>query len=292
MGTTLHSEYGKLRSLFLKRAEDAFVSDDRIAEQWERLYYLDRPHFGQAVAEYVHFEKFFTEMGVEVHFFPPDDTVTMDSVYCRDASIATDFGMILCRMGKTDRFKEPESQKKVFQMKGIPILGEIESPGTLEGGDVAWLDESTLAVGHSYRTNVEGIRQLKELLEPRGVQVLVVELPHYKGANDVFHLMSIVSPIDKDLAVVYSPLMPINFRNELIKRGFELVEVPEEEFDTLGCNVLAVAPRKCLVVSGNPITHDRLTMAGCEIHEYTGKHISVMGGGGPTCLTRPLLRMH
>lgn len=292
MRTTHHSEYLRLRSLFLKRAEDAFISDDLIAKQSQELNFLDLPDFQKSVEEYASFEKIFSEMDVELHFFPSDDKVTMDSLYCRDASIATDFGIILCCMGKAARIHEPGSQKKTFQITGIPILGEIVSPGTLEGGDVAWIDESTLAVGHSYRTNAEGIRQLKRLLEPRGIRIMVVELPHYRGANDVFHLMSIISPIDKDLAVVYSPLMPIKFRNQLIEQGFELVEVPKEEFESLGCNVLALAPRKCMVVGGNPKTRDLLLHAGCEILEYKGEQISELGGGGPTCLTRPLLRMY
>lgn len=291
MRTTHHSEYGTLRSLFLKRAKDALFSDDLISEQWHKLNYQGRPVFNKAVAEYAYFESMLSDRDIELDFFPSEDKLTMDSMYCRDASIATDFGMILCNMGKADRVNEPGSQKKAYQLQGIPILGEIISPGTLEGGDVAWLNENTLAVGHSYRTNPEGIRQLKELLEPRGIQVLVVDLPHFKGPNDVFHLMSIISPVDKDLAVVYSPLMPIKFRNELQAMGYELVEVPEEEFETLGCNVLALAPRKCLVVHGNPKTCELMLKAGCEVLEYVGEHISIMGGGGPTCLTRPLLRM-
>jgi N-dimethylarginine dimethylaminohydrolase len=148
-----------------------------------------------------------------------------------------------------------------------------------------------LAVGYSYRTNEAGIIQLKELLEPKGISVLVVDLPHYRGKEDVFHLMSILSPVDKDLAVVYSPLMPIKFRNELLKRGFQLIEVPEVEFDSMGCNVLAISPRECVMVEGNPITRGLLEKAGCRVTTYLGKEISVKGGGGPTCLTRPLVRI-
>jgi len=155
---------------------------------------------------------------------------------------------------------------------------------------VAWLDEKTLAVGHTYRTNESGIAQLKALLEPRGVEVIVADLPHYRGPSDVFHLMSILSPIDSNLAVVYSPLMPIAFRKMLLKRGFELIDVPDTEFDSMGCNVLALAPRQCLMVAGNPVTLQRLKDAGCEVTIYAGTEISVKGGGGPTCLTRPLLR--
>ena len=201
------------------------------------------------------------------------------------------FGIIICNMGKAGRINEPKAQLKEYQQKNIPILGVIQSPGTLEGGDVAWLDKKTLAVGHTYRTNEEGIKQLKELLEPKGVDVLVAELPHYKGKEDVFHLMSILSPVDKDLAVVYSPLMPIKFRNELLKRGFQLIEVPESEFESMGCNVLAISPRNCVMVEGNPITKKLLQNAGCKVTTYEGNEISVKGGGGPTCLTRPLVRI-
>ena len=187
---------------------------------------------------------------------------------------------------------EPAAQKEFYLENNVPFLGEISGLGTVEGGDVAWLDENTLAVGHTYRTNEEGIAQLKRLLEPKGIHVVVVELPHYKGKEDVFHLMSILSPVDKNLAVVYSPLMPIKFRNELLNRGFDLIEVPDEEFESMGCNVLAISPRECLMVAGNPITKALLESSGCNVLEYKGAEISVKGGGGPTCLTRPMLRIH
>jgi len=288
--TTAHSEYLPLDSVFIRPVSRAYIDTSNIESQWEGLNFLSPPKFDQAVEEYSVFEQILSSNSSSMYSFPKDESLSLDSLYCRDASIATDNGVILCRMGKEARSGEPESQKEVFEKNGIPILGSIKTPGTLEGGDVAWLDEKTLAVGHTYRTNEDGIRQLKELLEPRGIEIIVAELPHYKGANDVFHLMSILSPVDKDLAVVYSPLMPIRFRNELIKRGFDLVEVPDQEFDSLGCNVLTLAPRKCLLVSGNPITRDRLKSAGCTVIEYLGDEISVKGGGGPTCLTRPISR--
>ena len=211
-------------------------------------------------------------------------------MYCRDAAIATDAGIILCNMGKNARKPEPEAQKMGYLGHRTPILGEIVAPGTVEGGDVAWLDEKTLAVAHSYRTNEEGIAQLRNLLSPMGIEVLVVELPHYKGPSDVFHLMSIFSPIDVDLAVIYSPLMPIAFRNELILRGYHFVEVPADEFE-MACNVLALAPRSCLVLKGFPKTKAALEAADCTVYEYEGAEISVKGGGGPTCLTRPIFRL-
>ncbi len=290
MTTTCHSEYLKLKSVYIKPAKNAFVSSIYMKKQWRKLNYLSQPDFDEAVDEYKLFEECLISNGIEIHHFPFDNSVTIDSIYCRDASIATDFGMILCNMGKLDRINEPLSQKQVFIENDISVLGEIKTPGTLEGGDVAWLDENTLAVGHTYRTNEEGIAQLKRLLEPHGIEVIVAELPHYKGQQDVFHLMSILSPVDKDLAVVYSPLMPIKFRNELLKRGFEFIEVPDDEFESMGCNVLAVSPRQCIMVEGNLVTKKRLEDAGCDVKTYKGNEISVKGGGGPTCLTRPLIR--
>jgi len=285
-----HSESGKLSSLFIKKAAAAFIDDAHISKHWEALNYLGKPVMEKALAEYEAFEKILRDHGAAIYYFPEEGTVNMDSIYCRDASIATSKGMIICTMGKEGRKNEPAAQEKAFEAAGIPVLGVIKAPGTIEGGDVAWLDAKTLAVGHTYRTNEEGIKQVSALLKPLGVEVIIVPMPHYRGPSDVFHLMSVLSPVDSNLAVVYSPLIPIVFRNELIARGFELVEVPESEFDTMGCNVLALAPRICLMVKGNPITKSRIEAAGCKVIEYEGAEISVKGGGGPTCLTRPVAR--
>ena len=290
MKGTYHSEYLKLASVYLKSAESSFRSEKKLTKQWKELQFLTKPNFEESLKEYHAFQLFFTNKNIETCFFPADQKTSIDSIYCRDASIATDFGMIICNMGKNGRIQEPKAQLETYLQNTVKILGEITFPGTLEGGDVAWLDQKTLAVGHTYRTNDQGIRQLKALLDPKGIEVIVVELPHYKGKEDVFHLMSILSPVDKNLAVVYSPLMPIKFRNQLLERGFQLIEVPDEEFESMGCNVLAVAPRDCLMVDGNPITKKLLEQAGCQVVAYKGNEISVKGGGGPTCLTRPLKR--
>ena len=290
MKETHHSEYLKLASVYIKSAENSFRSEKQLSEQWQELQFLSKPNFEQSLKEYNSFHLYFTNKNIETCFFPVDEKTWIDSIYCRDASIATDFGMIICNMGKKRRVYEPKAQLEAYQKNTLEILGEIAFPGTLEGGDVAWLDQNTLAVGHTYRTNEAGIDQLKALLHPKGIEVIVVELPHYKGKEDVFHLMSILSPVDKNLAVVYSPLMPIKFRNELLGRGFQLIEVPEEEFESMGCNVLAVSPRDCLMVDGNPITKKLLEEAGCHVITYKGNEISVKGGGGPTCLTRPMKR--
>ena len=285
-----HSESGHLKSVFIKRAKHAFIDDAHVSKHWEALNYLGKPDIQKAFSEYEAFEQVFKDNGTEVLYLPEDASVNMDSIYCRDAAIATSKGMIICNMGKEGRKNEPLAEQKAFEANGIPVLGVITAPGTIEGGDVAWLDEKTLAVGHTYRTNEEGIKQITALLKPLGVDVITVPMPHYRGPSDVFHLMSVLSPVDKNLAVVYSPLIPIVFRNELINRGFELVEVPETEFDSMGCNVLALAPRVCLMVKGNPITKAGLEKAGCKVIEYEGAEISVKGGGGPTCLTRPIDR--
>lgn len=288
-GKTAHSEYGALQTVFLKRVEDAFMDDAKIDQDWQPLHFTGRPDLEKAREEYSVFEAHIRNSGAELHFLPADGLLTMDSLYCRDAALSTNAGMILCNMGKALRRAESEVQKAAFLARGIPILGQIEAPGTLEGGDCAWLDEHTLAVAHSYRTNEEGIRQLRLLLQALGVAVLDYSLPHYKGPSDVFHLMSVFSPVDKDLAVVYSPLMPIAFRNELLRRAYRLVEVPAEEFE-MACNVLALAPRCCLMLEGYPQTRRALEDAGATVLTYPGEEISVKGGGGPTCMSRPVWR--
>ena len=290
MHITCHSDIGKIKSLFIKNVQQAFINEEHIEQHWKQLNYLGKPVFNKAMEEYKIFESILQEQGGELLYLPQDESVNMDSIYCRDAAIATDKGMIICNMGKAARMHEPLAEKKAFEKNGIAVLGTITGTGTLEGGDVAWLDEHTLAVGHSYRTNEEGIRQLTVLLQPLGVEVITVPLPHYKGPSDVFHLMSILSPVDVNLAVVYSPLMPIAFRNLLQQRGYQLVEVPDEEFESMGCNVLALSPRVCLMVDGNPGTKAALENAGCKVIVYKGDEISVKGGGGPTCLTRPVYR--
>lgn len=290
MVRSCQNEYGQISSLFLKSVEDAFLGEAQIEDQWKALNYLEKPDWQTSIEEYKDFKNVFNHNEAEIHYFSKNPQLSLDALYCRDASIATDAGMILCKMGKAQRMSEPGAAQKDFEGAGIPILGTIEGKGKVEGGDVAWLDPQTLAVAHGYRTNQEGFDQLQGLLNPLGVDLIQVHLPHYKGPSDVFHLMSILSPVDKDLAVVYSPYMPVIFRNELLDRGYQLVEVPDQEFESMGCNVLAIAPRKCLMVAGNPMTKAALEQAGCEVIEYAGNEISVKGGGGPTCLTRPIWR--
>lgn len=194
-------------------------------------------------------------------------------------------------MGKTQRRLEPVVVEAFVHSIGLAVLGSIHPPGTLEGGDVVWLDATTLAVGRGYRTNDEGISQLRALLGQTVEDLITVPLPHWQGPRDVFHLMSVLSPIDRDLALVYSPLLPVPFREWLLRRGYELVEVPDEEFESMAANVLAVGPRRCIMLEGNPSTRRRLESARVDVSVLKGREISRKGAGGPTCLTRPLERL-
>ena len=280
-----------LRRVLLKPVRAAFEDQPTLDAQWKDLGYLGRPDFAAAVDEYASFAELLEGLGARVSRAPIEPGTGPDSVYVRDTAVIADRGAILCRMEKPAREGEPPAIERALRAEGVSILGRIEPPGRLEGGDVAWIDERTLAVGHGYRTNGEGIRQLRALLGSQVERVVPVPLPHWRGPGDVFHLMSMFSPVDRDLAVVYSRLLPVPFRQLLLKRGYGLVEVPDEEFDTMGCNVLAAGPRRCVMLDGNPVTRQRLEAAGAEVHTYRGREISLKGGGGPTCLTRPLDRL-
>jgi N-dimethylarginine dimethylaminohydrolase len=290
MRTTFQSDVGKISKLIVKHARDALVDEAAVDRQWQKLNYYGRPDFARATAEYDRFVELLQRFDIDIDFLPQDDNVGMDSLYPRDTAIATDKGMILCNMGKEERRTEPSAMAAALRSLNIPILGSITGTGRIEGGDVTWLDRDTLAVGRGYRTNDEGIRQLRRLLDGSVENIIVVPLPHWRGPGDVFHLMSMISPVAEDAAVVYSPLLPVPFREFLVERGIRLVEVPDEEFESMGCNVLAVAPGVCLLRRGNPKTRERLEAAGLEVHEFDGDEICGRGAGGPTCLTRPILR--
>jgi N-dimethylarginine dimethylaminohydrolase len=285
------SEVGRITTIAVKHARDAFVDQATIDGQWNDLRFTAPPDLGLAVEQYDGFLDIVRSTGAAVHLLPRDGTTGLDSIYVRDASIVCERGAVLCRMGKRQRESEPAAHERALWTLGaIPVVGRIERPGRLEGGDVIWLDNGTLAVGRGYRTNDEGIRQLRALLGDT-VTVVEVPLPHWKGEGDVMHLMSLISPVDHDLAVVYSPLLPVPFREWLLDRGLRFVEVPDDEFETMGTNVLALAPRRCVMLEGNPRTLAALERAGADVIVYDGSEISVKGGGGPTCLTRPLARL-
>ncbi len=291
MTETAQSEVGTLARVLLKHPREAFKDAASIGQQWRELNFTAPPDLHLAIEEYDRFVALLNDDGHSPEFIPDTSTTGLDSIYVRDASIICDRGAILCRMGKPAREGEPAAQEAAFRALGFPVVGAIAHPGRIEGGDVLWLDRRTIAVGRGYRTNDDGIAQLRAFLGDAIDELITVQLPHWNGAGDVFHLMSIVSPIDHDLAAVYSRLMPVAFRQHLLDRGVTLVEVPDDEFNSMGANVLALSRRRCLMLAGNPITRDRLEKAGARVTVYEGANISVKGGGGPTCLTRPLLRI-
>jgi N-dimethylarginine dimethylaminohydrolase len=284
------SEVNRIKRLLLKHPRDAFLSQESIQAQWKGLNYTNPPDFDRAVEEYDEFVRLLERFIPEIHFLPADGRTGLDSIYVHDSLIITDRGALLCRMGKEKRQGEPQAAEDFLKEQGIPILGSISGEGKLEGGDLVWIDERTIAVGLGYRTNEEGVRQLKELTADSVDEYVVVPLPHWEGPEGVMHLMSLISPIRRDMAVVYPRLLPVPFREWLLCREIRLLEVPDSEFETMGCNVLAVAPGECIMISGNPQTKRLLEEAGVEVYEYEGKEISRKGAGGPTCLTRPLLR--
>lgn len=289
MATTAQSETGTLRSVLVRHARDAFGSVEKIAAQWSDLNYQAAPNFERAIDEFDYFVELLEGTGANVVFAPGEAGATLDSIYARDAAIMTDSGAVLCAMGKSERSNEPQYLQPVLAAEGIELLGSISGHGRLEGGDVAWLPGNRLAVGRSYRSNDEGFLQLLKLTQGIVEEAVQVSLPHWHGPGEVFHLMSILSPVGSDAVLVYAPLLPVAFRLWLLERDLKLIEVPDEEFASMGSNVLSVAPDKCVALDGNLVTRSRLEKAGIEVLVYDGTEISRKGEGGPTCLTRPLV---
>jgi N-dimethylarginine dimethylaminohydrolase len=286
---TEFNEYARLGTLAIRRPEAAFASEARLAAQWQPLNYHAKPDLGRAAAEYKALEALLSTAAETVIALPDAEGLGLDSLYVRDSLIVTPKGLVSAAMGKPARALEPQRNAKLLESHGFTLAGRIEPPGKVEGGDLVWLDRHTLLAGIGYRTNVEGIRQLAAI-GAGAFSVETFDLPHYKGRSDVFHLMSVLSPVDRDLAVVYLPLMPVRLVEDLEARGFRFVEVPDSEFASMGCNVLAIAPREVILVEGNPETVRRLEAAGCKVHVIEGSEICRKGEGGPTCLTRPLTR--
>lgn len=274
-----------LRVVLVRPPDGAFGQADP-----SRWHYTARPDLGAALDEHAALVEILRRSGAEVvvHDRPLPDHA--DALFVHDPALVTDAGAIILSMGKPLRRGEEDAMAAALAELGVPILARLSEPALAEGGDLLWLDRSTLAAGLGYRTNAEGLRQLSAVLEPAGVTVVPVPLPHGGGPEACLHLMSLISVLDRDLAVVYLPLLPVPFVQLLGERGFRLVEVPEGEFPSMGPNVLALGPRRCLALRGNPITRDRLEAAGCEVQTYRGDELSLKAEGGPTCLTRPLWR--
>lgn len=281
---------GPLKAVLVKNPECAFRDQEFLKNNFEKYGYLDCPDFEKVQEEYKVFEDIIKQHATDVYYLPFDEKAGMDSIYAHDTVKITGKGAIYFPMGKKLRAGEPPATRTYLESLGIPTLGVIGGDGKMEGGDVVWMDERTIAIGRGYRTNDEGIRQFKEIAGDQIDNIMVVPMPHADGEEACLHLMSIISMVDKDLAVVYSKYMPVFFREYLLEKGIQLIEVPDDEYDYLGSNVLALGNRKCLVLEGNPKTKGALVAAGAEVYEYPGKHLSYFGTGGPTCLTCPVHR--
>jgi len=290
MAYSCHNMVNPIKKIILKHPKDAFKDQDTINKQFSRLNYFEAPNFNKAISDYDKFVGLLISFDIELHFLPKDNSTSIDSIYTHDPCVVSNNGVILCNMGKKARLAEPNTMEDYFKSIQLPILGRIKAPGTLEGGDVVWIDEKTIAVGEGYRTNKEGIKQLKHLLSDQVENVISVPIPHWSGPEDCLHLMSNISPIDHNIFLVYSRLLPVPFRKYLLDRNIELIDVPDEEYESMGCNVLAVAPRKVIMINGNLITKQLLEKKDIEVYTYDGAEISIKGAGGPTCLTRPFVR--
>jgi len=272
---------GELRRVLVRapRAEDL--------HGWQACGWRAEPDAAAIAQEHEAFCALLEDGGAEVVYAESPSDGNPDAIYTYDPALVGDSGALLLHPGKEIRRPEVDAMAEDFERAGVPIAGRLKDPAWAEGGDCCWLDDRTLLAGCGYRTNQTGIDRLRELLP--GVEVIAYDLPHWHGRDEVMHLMSLISPLAPDLAVVYEPLLPTRLAQLLDERGVELVPVPDEEFESMGSNVLALAPRVALAVEGNPRTRERMERAGVEVLTYRGEELS-KGDGGPTCLTRPLLR--
>lgn len=275
-----------LKSVLVKRPDEHFAVKD-----YTKWHYQGSPDLEEARLEHDAFVEILKKAGAEVLFHPEAQPGHVDSIFTYDPAIVTEDGAVILRMGKLLRRGEEAPMKRRLEELDIPIHYTVSGEATVEGGDLLWLNEGNLAVGQGFRTNAEGLRQIREAMRLLGVDVTPVELPYFGGPEACLHLMSLISFVESDLAVVYPPLLPVPFWKLLRGLGVTLLGVPEAEFNTMGTNVLALAPGKALIVEGNPLTEKLLRDAGCEVTAYRGVEISLKTEGGPTCLTRPILRL-
>lgn len=280
-----NSMYGTLRRALVFPPIPPQSSGD--AEAFGYLHQIDQE---RALREHAALRDILTSQGVRLVVGEIENPGLQDAIFPYDPVFMTDAGAVLCRMGKPLRQPEVDQAARVMEELGIQLAGRIQAPGTLEGGDCLWIDSKTLAIGLGYRTNAEGVRQMAEILHASGVEVIGFDLPHWHGPAECLHLLSMISMLDADLAVVYLPMMATRLVQFLQERDIKFVEIPDDEFPTQGTNVLAIGPRRCLLLEENQVTAERLRQAGCEVLTYQGLEISHNRAGGPTCLTRPLLR--
>lgn len=289
---------GRLLRAMVCTPEAAGWSDASARGAWRELGYLREPNPAEAREQHAAMCQALEAAGVEIVPLmvepasngAPARRSSLDAVYVHDPSFMTDRGAILLAMGKEARVGEVELHREFYRAQGIPVLGEVVAPGKVEAGDIVWLDEQTLLVGRGYRTNEAGIAQLRALLAPHGVDVLSAPLPYFAGPSACLHLMSLMSLLDARTVLVDLEYLAVETVELLEARGFALIRMDPAERATLGCNVLALGGKRLLALEENPRTNLRLRLAGFEVETFPGSEIGINGGGGPTCLTRPLAR--
>lgn len=281
---------GKIESILIKHPRDAFISQENLDRTWEEYRFLGCPDYEKVLDEYQIFEDILKRHIPDIHYLPRDSRTGLDSIYTHDPLKITKKGAIYFPMGKAVRGRENLATREYLESIGVPTLGVITAPGKIEGGDILWLDDRTVAIGRGYRTNDEGIRQFRELTKGLIDEYIIVPMPHGEGEDACLHLMSIISLVDTDKAVVYSKYMPVFFRDLLLARGLQLIECNDAEYDYLGTNLLALEPGTCILIEGCPDVQAKLEAAGVTVHNYPGRNLSYYGTGGPTCLTCPITR--
>ncbi len=260
------------------------------AARWQELGFHHAPDFANAQSQHEALCRELETAGTEVIGLPPSPDLSLDAVYTHDASLATDYGLIVMRPGKLNRIAEGPHHASFCETLDLPTLGQITPPGTTEAGDIVWLDPRTLLIGHGYRTNAAGIHQMRNLLSPKGVDVLSAPLPHGPGPSACLHLMSLISLLDDRTALVDLPWLAVETVELLKSRGFKFIEIDASERDTLACNVLALGNNHLLAIEENKKTNASLRQAGFDLRTFPATELCINGSGGPTCLTRPLLR--
>jgi N-dimethylarginine dimethylaminohydrolase len=285
-----HSMVGALKRVLVCSPRTACWHQPERAARWRELGFVHPPDFQMAQAQHDALCRELEACGAEVEDIPPAMELSLDAVYAHDASLPTDFGLILMRPGKVNRVPEGKHHGSFCQILGIPMLAKITAPASTEAGDMVWLDGKTLLIGHGYRTSAQGIQQMRALLTPKGVEVLSAPLPHGLGPSACLHLMSLISLLDEKTVLVDLPWLAVETVELLKGRGYGFIEIDYSERETLACNVLALGEKRLLALEENAKTNEKLRAAGFDVRTFPGSALCINGGGGPTCLTRPLLR--
>ncbi len=285
-----HSMTGALERVLVCSPRTAGWNRPHRAARWQELGFQHAPDFATAQSQHEALCRELEIAGAEVVEMPPAPDLSLDSVYAHDASLPTDYGLIVLRPGKPNRVAEGQHHASFYESLDVPTLGTIEPPGTAEAGDIVWLDSKTLLIGQGYRTNAAGIQQIRDLLAPKGVQVFHAPLPYGPGPSACLHLMSLISLLDEHTALVDLPWLAVETVELLRSYAFNFIEIDPSERDTLACNVLALGDNRVLAIEENKKTNARLCRAGFDIRTFPANELCINGSGGPTCLTRPRLR--